>query len=236
MVHYCHKHGWLLDEQARQFIQRAYGIECEALPRYLRGLAPKFEDPDRSVSGRERQSLAKAGAQIRSREKKYAGAFVLDPIAGFYRQFISTFDFASLYPSIIIAYKLDFSSWVESRFDTDGTIWLPYYDEGPPSQGYARATHRYCLWRAENPQPDAAVVGDRDLILVCHDDLCGVCACFIQNRETVLPNILKDLLAMRAAVKKELKVAKAAGDTFLADVLDARQAAIKIICNVTFFL
>jgi DNA polymerase elongation subunit (family B) len=51
IVHFVHKYGWLLDERNRQLIQRAYGIECEPLPRYIRGLMPKFEDPEMNVSG-----------------------------------------------------------------------------------------------------------------------------------------------------------------------------------------
>jgi DNA polymerase elongation subunit (family B) len=216
-------------------IQRSYGIECEALPRYLRKLMPKFEDPEMGVSGVERKSLAEKNLQLKDREKKYAGAFVLAPIVGFYRQFISTFDFASLYPSLIISHQLCFSSWVEHRYDRQGRIWFPYYDAGPPADGHKPSLDKYYLWNAqEDDKPDPKVVGDRDLILVARDPISNVTACFVQNRETILPNILKDMLAMRSAVKKELKAAKAAGDAFLADVLDARQAAIKVICNAAY--
>ena len=233
-MHYVHKYGWLLDERARQFIQRAYGIECEPLPRYLRSLMPRFEDPDLGVSGKERRSLAEAKEQIKSREKKYAGAFVLDPTVGMYRQPVSTFDFESLYPSIIIAYQLCFSSWIEHRYDEQGRIWFPLYDgeTSPYAAGRKLAEDRYYIWHSQdNDYPDPKVVGDRDLILVAHDPITNVTGCFVQNRQTILPEILKGLLAMRKGVKNELKAAKSAGDAFMASVLDARQAAIKVICN-----
>jgi DNA polymerase elongation subunit (family B) len=86
------------------------------------------------------------------------------------------------------------------------------------------------LWDAENdPYPDAKTVGDRDMVMVARDGVSNLTACFVQNRETILPNILRELLAMRKAVKDELKAAKKAGDAFLADVLDARQQAIKVV-------
>jgi DNA polymerase delta subunit 1 len=195
---------------------------------------PRFEDPEMAVSGKERRSLGAAKEQIKSREKKYAGAFVLDPIVGFYQQIVTTFDFASLYPSLIIAYQLCFSSWIEHLYDAKGQIWFPLHDGRGPYHGRKPATDRYYVWNAQDDYPDASVVGDRDLIMVAHDPISNVTACFVQNRETILPNILRDLLAMRSAVKAELKAAKKAGDAFLADVLDARQNAIKVICNAAY--
>ena len=37
---------------------------------------------------------------------KYKGAFVLEPVKGFYNTPIATLDFASLYPSIMMAHNL----------------------------------------------------------------------------------------------------------------------------------
>jgi len=41
---------------------------------------------------------------------KYEGATVLDPIQNFYESPIATLDFASLYPSIMIAHNLCYST------------------------------------------------------------------------------------------------------------------------------
>ena len=43
--------------------------------------------------------------------ERYAGATVLNPVAGIYKNIIP-FDFASLYPSIIMAYNIDYTSYV----------------------------------------------------------------------------------------------------------------------------
>lgn len=44
---------------------------------------------------------------------KFEGAFVLEPVKGFYEVPIATLDFASLYPSIMIAHNLCYSTLVE---------------------------------------------------------------------------------------------------------------------------
>lgn len=45
-------------------------------------------------------------------EEKYEGATVIDPIKGFYSEPIATLDFASLYPSIMMAHNLCYSTLV----------------------------------------------------------------------------------------------------------------------------
>lgn len=48
-------------------------------------------------------------------EGKFEGAFVLDPIANFYEVPIATLDFASLYPSIMMAHNLCYSTLVTNN-------------------------------------------------------------------------------------------------------------------------
>ena len=45
-------------------------------------------------------------------EGKYEGAVVIEPTRGFYQQPVATLDFASLYPSIMMAHNLCYSSLV----------------------------------------------------------------------------------------------------------------------------
>lgn len=45
-------------------------------------------------------------------EGKFEGAFVLDPISNFYEVPVATLDFASLYPSIMMAHNLCYSTLV----------------------------------------------------------------------------------------------------------------------------
>lgn len=50
---------------------------------------------------------------------KYEGATVLEPIRGYYLEPISTLDFASLYPSIMIAHNLCYSTLVKNESEID---------------------------------------------------------------------------------------------------------------------
>lgn len=45
-----------------------------------------------------------------STEVGYEGATVLEPIAGYYKSPVATLDFASLYPSIMMAHNLCYST------------------------------------------------------------------------------------------------------------------------------
>lgn len=49
------------------------------------------------------------------RDDKYEGATVLEPIKGFYDVPIATLDFASLYPSIMMAHNICYSTLVKGN-------------------------------------------------------------------------------------------------------------------------
>ncbi|KAL7067947.1 putative DNA polymerase family B [Cryptosporidium serpentis] len=57
-------------------------------------------------------TLKRSGESI---EDQYEGATVLEPVKGFYKDPISTLDFASLYPSIMIAHNICYSTLVPSN-------------------------------------------------------------------------------------------------------------------------
>ena len=50
-------------------------------------------------------------AYITKENERYVGAHVFPPVPGNYER-VLPFDFASLYPTTIIAYNIDYSSWV----------------------------------------------------------------------------------------------------------------------------
>lgn len=64
--------------------------------------------------------------------EKYEGAYVLEPITGFYTHPIATLDFASLYPSIMMAHNLCYCTLlpahVAKRMDPDTYIQTPSND------------------------------------------------------------------------------------------------------------
>jgi DNA polymerase delta subunit 1 len=50
-----------------------------------------------------------------SDEKGFEGAYVLDPSVGYYKEPIATLDFASLYPSIMMAHNLCYTTLVNAN-------------------------------------------------------------------------------------------------------------------------
>ena len=48
-------------------------------------------------------------------EGKYEGAVVIEPIKGYYTDPVATLDFASLYPSIMMAHNLCYSTLIPSE-------------------------------------------------------------------------------------------------------------------------
>lgn len=46
--------------------------------------------------------------------ENFTGATVIEPVKGYYRDPISTLDFSSLYPSIMMAHNLCYTTWIQS--------------------------------------------------------------------------------------------------------------------------
>ncbi|KAI9013278.1 DNA polymerase family B-domain-containing protein [Gaertneriomyces semiglobifer] len=55
-----------------------------------------------------------------SDEVQYEGAIVIEPLKGFYEIPIATLDFTSLYPSIMMAHNLCYSTWLRDQRTADG--------------------------------------------------------------------------------------------------------------------
>jgi DNA polymerase delta subunit 1 len=69
---------------------------------------------------------------------KYEGAFVLAPVKGYYQAPIATLDFASLYPSIMIAHNLCYCTLLPSRV----TLPEEYYEETPTGDRFIKKERR----------------------------------------------------------------------------------------------
>ena len=110
----------------------------------------------------------------------YKGAD-MDSIPGLYTTPTVALDFASLYPSVIIAFNMCYSTISENKTLNEKTV----------------------------PGTD------------CH---------FNQSRKGIFPKLLKRLLQQRKAVKKQMKGASGVERSNL----DAKQTAIKLICNASY--
>lgn len=136
----------------------------------------------------------------------YEGAHVFEPKRGYYDTPIVTLDFASLYPSIMMAHNLCYTT---------------HLLHGPGKRVFA------CIGHDTSPLTSRSLSGSlapSQYVKTPHGDL------FVtpETREGLLPGILKDLLTARKEAKKAMF---AETDPFRKSVLDGRQLALKVSAN-----
>ena len=61
------------------------------------------------------EDLIIPAVEIEGTDEQYEGATVIEPMKGFYSVPISTLDFSSLYPSIMMAHNLCYSTYLQSK-------------------------------------------------------------------------------------------------------------------------
>ncbi|KAG5178004.1 DNA polymerase zeta [Tribonema minus] len=140
---------------------------------------------------------------------------VMEPRSKFYADPVVVLDFQSLYPSMVIAYNLCFST-IMGRLDlsdaghttTDRAGVDPAGTSPPSSEGTSEG--------GPYVSPNGAVF------------------CSTDQRVGVLPRMLRELLETRIMVKGAMKRARDRGERVLERTLDARQFALKMISNVTY--
>jgi DNA polymerase elongation subunit (family B) len=137
--------------------------------------------------------------------KGFEGAIVIPPVAGFYDVPVVTLDFMSLYPSIMMAHNLCFTT-------------------------LAKPAKRALIAPEKLATTPAGVTFVRDEYEV------------VENGETVtkpghkglLPSILARLLDARRAAKRDMAAAAAAGDVVRESIYNAKQLALKVVCNSVY--
>ncbi|TNN12526.1 DNA polymerase delta catalytic subunit [Schistosoma japonicum] len=135
---------------------------------------------------------------------EFVGATVLEPRKGFYNEPIATLDFASLYPSIMMAHNLCYTTLLQVNTTPHGST----------GGGIQALVQRFNLT-------------DEDYIKT------PTGAYFVKShiRQGILPEILQQLLSARKKAKAEL--AKET-DPLRKRVLDGRQLALKISANSVY--
>lgn len=61
------------------------------------------------------EDLVIPAMEIEGTDEQYEGATVIEPEKGFYQVPIATLDFTSLYPSIMMAHNLCYSTWIQDK-------------------------------------------------------------------------------------------------------------------------
>ena len=145
-------------------------------------------------------------------DQNYEGATVLKPLKGLYREPIATLDFASLYPSIMMAHNMCYSTLVPAT----AALKIMSHAAGITNQGY---TDEACSKKN----------------IIDHNDVSespSGCMFYKKHvREGVLPRILHELVAARARARAELKNIT---DEQACAVLNGRQLALKVCANSVY--
>lgn len=170
-----------------------------------------------------------------SQEDVLEGAIVLDPKVGFYEDNpVACLDYASLYPSEMIADNISHDSKVWSKtYDLSGKLVKEegekdkkgnYIYDNLPGYEYVDLEYDHLAWRyiegSRKLKPVKTIVGKR----ICRF------AQFPNKEVGVLPAILRELLMQRKATRKE-SAKMMESDPQFANVLDKRQLSYKILAN-----
>lgn len=146
-------------------------------------------------------------------DNEFVGATVLKPMAGCYYEPVVTLDFKSLYPSIMMAHNMCYSTIVEK----DKYLNLP---------GYMYNTHN---WTDPKKDDKGKVITDSEGIPLTTEH--SITFATKENIQGILPNILQGLVNSRQEYKDLMKTAYKSGDKMLGDVYDKNQQAVKVTMN-----
>eukprot|EP00178_Gracilaria_changii_P009222 TRINITY_DN270_c0_g1_i3.p1 TRINITY_DN270_c0_g1~~TRINITY_DN270_c0_g1_i3.p1 ORF type:complete len:1690 (-),score=200.37 TRINITY_DN270_c0_g1_i3:4125-9194(-) len=193
-------------------LARVFGIDFMSV--LTRGSQYRVESMMRRVaSARDFVLLAAPREEVFKQPAVEALPLVMEPQSALYVDPVIVLDFQSLYPSVIIAHNLCFSTmmgnlnrvstWLEKR-----RIGVqPNYQ--PPAEFEVSVPPKQGVFIASNGEM------------------------FVQSsiRKGILPQLLEEILETRVMVKKAMKEAK---DEAIVNLLNARQFGLKMIANVTY--
>ena len=182
------------------------------------------------------------GGEVRTRElrtvkkkESYAGGFLLDPKPGIYR-WLSDFDYASLYPSIIRSLNLGIETLIGRIVIENPTrnIWWGLEDlknKNPKEeiQFEFLDTETYTF------KTTTLTIGK--LVKTIESKKWTISAngvCFRTDKRSIVATILGDWFAMRKEYKHKMELAYKDGNKELGALYDRQQHAIKILLNAVY--
>jgi len=164
----------------------------------------QFDEPD------EKAAPGKKGPK--RKKAQYSGGLVIEPKAGFYDSIILLLDFNSLYPSIIQEYNLCFTT--VNRRPTKN------FNGTEIENQYKSARKSGAMVDEGEEDPDDEEENEEDTVEVPDKS--------VNTKDAVLPNVLRDLVQKRKAVKDKMKTER---DPVKLQQLEIRQKAIKLTAN-----
>lgn len=189
----------------------------------------RYKAPDEFVPSRS----AKANTEVTG------GGYVKEPKRAFYQVPLASLDFASLYPSIMIAFNICFSTkvsllWAREHLKPED-YWIPppAIDKKTLEQLQEEEEQRQAEIAAgvtrkkknkkerEREQFEQQFAGQEPNF------------CFVKRhiKQGTLPRLLETLLETRRNVKAMMKNVNPKADPIYYSVLDGRQLALKVVCN-----
>lgn len=182
-------------------------------------------------------------AQVARQAALEVQPLILEPQSRVYACPVAVLDFASLYPSIAIAYNMCYSTLL-GRLSPSADTMRPrigFAAYAPPPGSLAlsvTAPWEGVAIRRFEPRSHVAVRGTalatphrpRSAYIAPN----GVVFAPWTTRRGILPRMLADLLETRALVKSAMKRASVAGDPAMLRLFNARQHALKMVANTTY--
>jgi len=154
----------------------------------------------------------------------FEGAVVITPKPGYYQNPVITLDFASLYPSIMRAYNMCFSTLIPSYSEAE-RLKLQWSKETHLIKDVEKETYPEVRPVRSFDYPEG---GQFEYVMKKTD----VCFVTTKKRVGILPEILEQLLNERRRVKK---MRKRYGEKSMDyAVLDGRQLALKVCANSVY--
>jgi len=167
--------------------------------------------PMSTVEDNDDSELGDVEDALKKRKPDYQGATVIEPKTGFYTEAISTLDFESLYPSIMIHFNLCPSVFIGP--DVSDAFIEDLRSKGAVSERHV--IHHTILIDAATDQYEDF---DRSYT-------------FVKNVQGVVPKLLQHLLSARKVAKKAMNNAS---NEFDRSVQNGRQLALKMSCNSVY--
>jgi len=173
------------------------------------------------------KGLASKNADIHEKEGAFEGAFVKEPIVGIHENIVD-FDFASLYPSLIITYNIGVNTFVMKLKDYQQGYDMCYSQESLPD---VIDVIYDPMFKAEEVK-----MKKEDLLKKVKDEklVYTINGCFFKNHDDELSyyaKILKENMILRDKYKKIALESKEKGDSKTFVVFDSKQNTYKILNN-----
>lgn len=164
------------------------------------------------------------------KKQKYPGAFVFNPIPGIYNN-ITDFDFASLYPSLILTYNIGVNSFVMKTKDLTHGYELAYYPENLPENIPVIIDPLY-------EKKEMVVPKDKLLERIKDDKLIHtINGCFFKNHDkhlSSLAQVVDMLLGTRKEYKNKMFEAIEKKDKEEEEFFYTRQLVYKVLANTLY--